>query len=151
MKISQTDVQTALLEDYAPETVVSGDKQIKAINDQGNYLFTQGSDDVLRLLKEDSSEETGWKQIDITKTGEQVSAFDVYQDPNTHEIILGYAARENNKTTIKFTDPIQLSSEDREPLLDPSKFTSVSSVIKGIGSELSIYFSSAANRRAKYN
>jgi len=98
-------VETALIEDFAPEMAISAKKHtLKAAygREKRPLVFACGSDDVLRVFINDESQQTRWSQFELTKEGEKVTAFDVIQDEILGLIFIAVASRQDNKSRFCF-------------------------------------------------
>lgn len=85
--MNESDItwNTTWLHDLAPETVVAHDKRIKAVRGTRGraMVFAQGSDNVLRLIRENDQDHSGWDQIAVSPAREAVRTFDVWQEPDS--------------------------------------------------------------------
>ena len=99
-------VETALIEDFAPEMAISAKKHtLKAAygREKRPLVFACGSDDVLRIFMNDESQQTRWSQFELTKEGEKVTAFDVIQDQASGLISIAVASStQDNKSRLRF-------------------------------------------------
>lgn len=100
-------INTKLLQDFSPETVIDGTKKLKAITTDREMVFLIGSDDMLRVVYQDSGSESGWSTKTISLPKEVVSSFDIYIGPESKSAVLGYSSNIEGESIFRISPVYQ--------------------------------------------